>query len=55
MNDNDYFRFILLLYLCNSKENIQLSRIFESIKTKNKFRIIAGTEEAEETSEEPSA
>ena len=36
LNENDYFRFILLLYLCNSKENIQLSRIFESIKTKNK-------------------
>jgi len=36
MNDNDYFRFTLLLFLCNSKENIQLSRIFEFIKTKNK-------------------
>ncbi|HEY4715153.1 hypothetical protein A3A09_01590 [Candidatus Nomurabacteria bacterium RIFCSPLOWO2_01_FULL_42_20] len=34
MNSNDYFRFSLLLYLCNSTENIHLSKLFRSLELK---------------------
>ncbi len=32
LDDSDYFRFMLLLYLCNSTKNIHLSKIFRDLK-----------------------